>query len=66
MSHGPRSILRVDATLRWAEIDEDESESVALACLEWIFAETNTYYKQYVFNTVAVRLSRKLLAYESL
>lgn len=43
-----RAIVAVDSALTLASVDEDESEAVALACVEFLLAETNAYYIQHV------------------
>lgn len=55
MASVPTSILRVDASLRWSDVDEASSEDVALACVEWLFAETNACFRQHRLASDAVR-----------
>lgn len=61
MAPVPTSILRVDASLRWSEVDEASSEDVALACVEWLLAETNAFFRQHRLATDAVRFCSLLL-----
>ena len=38
----------------WSAVDEDEGEAVALATLEFLFAEANAVHRQHCLNRKAV------------
>uniref|UniRef100_K3WIR4 Uncharacterized protein n=1 Tax=Globisporangium ultimum (strain ATCC 200006 / CBS 805.95 / DAOM BR144) TaxID=431595 RepID=K3WIR4_GLOUD len=48
------AIVAVDAVLLADAVDEDESDAVALLCVEWLLAETNAAYEQHRLATRAV------------
>ncbi|KAF4038780.1 hypothetical protein GN244_ATG09116 [Phytophthora infestans] len=39
-------IVAVDRWLQLSAVDEDESEAVAISCVEFLLSETNAYYQQ--------------------
>ncbi|KAG1691022.1 hypothetical protein DVH05_027305 [Phytophthora capsici] len=48
-------IIAVDRWLQFAVVDEDESEAVAISCVEFLLEETNAYYEQKCLNRDAVQ-----------
>ncbi|ETI37390.1 hypothetical protein L914_15970 [Phytophthora nicotianae] len=59
-------IVAVDRWLQLSAVDEDESEAVAISCVEFLLSETNAYYQQKclaqeVFRSVSSHLRNNVL-----
>ncbi|KAL3660423.1 hypothetical protein V7S43_014576 [Phytophthora oleae] len=48
-------IVAVDRSLQLSAVDEDESEAVAICCVEFLLSETNAYYQQKCINRDAIQ-----------
>lgn len=47
--------MTIIALRPWLAAASDESEAVAVSCVEFLLAETNAYYEQHVLARDAVR-----------